>query len=197
MKKSGKRKTINLSVNFTNRWLYTFIALGILITVSVGVFAAVNKAGAYHDSQTIEVTINGVTKSLQEAINEGDLARDTRCDAEGVCSTVYADAVSIGGVRMESWPAPQAICPEGTNLVTRFVNEGEDTYGVQTGPLAGRPGGYCARYGDSCDGQFQVGYTCPVSRSVVNCVDIYASGEDCYSRVITCVAVAGLYCRSP
>jgi len=45
--KKGKGLTINL--HFTNRWLYTFIAIGILAAVGVGVYAATYTAsGAGH-----------------------------------------------------------------------------------------------------------------------------------------------------
>ena len=36
-----KRKGLTIKINLTNRWLYTLIALGILIAVGVGVYAVV------------------------------------------------------------------------------------------------------------------------------------------------------------
>lgn len=36
--KKGIRK-VNIKINFTNRWLYTFIAVGILALIGVGVYA--------------------------------------------------------------------------------------------------------------------------------------------------------------
>lgn len=39
MKKRGKGIKINLKINFTNRWLYTFIAIGILAIIGIGVYA--------------------------------------------------------------------------------------------------------------------------------------------------------------
>jgi hypothetical protein len=37
--KKGKRQ-INIKINFTNRWLYTLIAVGVLVIMGVGVYAA-------------------------------------------------------------------------------------------------------------------------------------------------------------
>ncbi len=71
MKKRGK--IIEVHFHLTNKWLYTFIALGILIILAVGVYAATTKTGGWHSSSEVEVTVAGVTKSLQEAINDGSL----------------------------------------------------------------------------------------------------------------------------
>src|SRR3972149_2228020 len=45
MKKGKNRSGININLHFSNRWLYTFIALGILAIIGVGVYAAVPNAG--------------------------------------------------------------------------------------------------------------------------------------------------------
>ena len=209
MKKRGKGKTINFSVNLTNRWLYTFIALGILIVVSVGVFAAVNKAGAYHDSQTIEVTINGVTKSLQEAINEGDLARDTRCDGSGNCNAVYANDLYLDGVRLESWPESQIVCPDGTSLILGYLSEIRgDTYGTPTIVSYSNCYGISSNL-DTCHRDLQNTFTCPVNNNTASCVDYYVTSSPsaaypddddefdyiCRRRTVTCVNVAAIpYC---
>jgi hypothetical protein len=34
-----KKKGLNVKINFSNRWLYTFVVLGILIVIAVGVYA--------------------------------------------------------------------------------------------------------------------------------------------------------------
>jgi hypothetical protein len=39
MKKRAKKPAINIKINFTNRWLYTLILFGIIIGISVGVYA--------------------------------------------------------------------------------------------------------------------------------------------------------------
>jgi len=44
-----KRKGVTVKINFTNRWLYTLIILGVLIAVGVGVYAATySSSGAGH-----------------------------------------------------------------------------------------------------------------------------------------------------
>jgi len=35
-----RKKVVQIKINFTNRWLYTLIALGILVLAAVGVYAA-------------------------------------------------------------------------------------------------------------------------------------------------------------
>jgi len=50
-----KRKGLTIKINLTNRWLYTFILIGILAVVGVGVYAATYSAsGAGHNANEID-----------------------------------------------------------------------------------------------------------------------------------------------
>jgi len=46
-------------INFSNRWLYTIIAIGILAIIGVGVYAYVGPSGIGHDLEDIEPCSNG------------------------------------------------------------------------------------------------------------------------------------------
>jgi len=50
-----KKRGLTIKINLTNRWLYTFIAIGILAIISVGVYAWANPTtGVGHDLSEIE-----------------------------------------------------------------------------------------------------------------------------------------------
>lgn len=105
VKKRGLK--INIKINLTNRWLYTFMAIGILAIISVGVYAygTSNPSTFGHSSGEIDIDIDGdgtMDKTLQEAIDAGDFggSADTRCDVSDVCSQVC-----IGEVCELSWPS--------------------------------------------------------------------------------------------
>ena len=66
-----------VQINFSNRWLYTFITIGILMIISVGVYAlagGIDTSKGYHESTQVSVNVGGTEKTLQEAIDGGDLA---------------------------------------------------------------------------------------------------------------------------
>jgi hypothetical protein len=80
--KEGKKVTIK--INFTNRWLYTFILIGILVIISAGVYAWANSAGVGHEYTEIKPCANGqiLKTNLAGTAWEcaGDTDTDTRCD---------------------------------------------------------------------------------------------------------------------
>ncbi|MDD5012265.1 MAG: tail fiber domain-containing protein [Candidatus Nanoarchaeia archaeon] len=50
-----KKRGLNININFSNRWLYTFIFLGILTIITVGVYAYSNPTtGVGHDLNEIQ-----------------------------------------------------------------------------------------------------------------------------------------------
>ena len=64
--------TIKLEINITNKWLYSLLIICILLVLSIGVLAY--KSGQSpnilgHSGEEIEVTVNGVTKLLNNALN--------------------------------------------------------------------------------------------------------------------------------
>jgi len=56
-----KRKGVTINIHLTNRWLYTFIVLGILIAVCVGIYAATyaSSNGVGHEYSEIKPCANG------------------------------------------------------------------------------------------------------------------------------------------
>ena len=49
-----KRKGVTIKINFTNRWLYSLIAIGILVIISAGVYAWANSAGVGHSYNELQ-----------------------------------------------------------------------------------------------------------------------------------------------
>ena len=65
---------MKININISNRGVYTFIAVMLILVVAGIAYAATDKSGAWHSSNTIEVSVDGNTKSLQEAIDAGDFS---------------------------------------------------------------------------------------------------------------------------
>ena len=59
-----KRKGLTIKINLTNRWLYTLIALGVLIAVGVGVYAAVDTTKAWHPASQVDFSSGITTTNL-------------------------------------------------------------------------------------------------------------------------------------
>jgi len=67
-----KKRSIKFEINFTNKWFYTFIALGVVLVLAIGVFAynsgkAPNVMG--HSGEEIMVSVNGQEVSLNDALS--------------------------------------------------------------------------------------------------------------------------------
>jgi competence protein ComGC len=63
-----------ITIKLTNKLAYTLVAFLVILTVSLGVYAAIqniNKQQAWHSSKQIEVNIDRTAMSLQEAIDGG------------------------------------------------------------------------------------------------------------------------------
>lgn len=71
--KRGKQIQINLS----NRTFYTLLVVSVLVLFGIGVYAlvpSIDISQGYHESNQISVSISGTEKTLQEAIDDGDLS---------------------------------------------------------------------------------------------------------------------------
>lgn len=66
-----EKRSIKFEINFTNKWLYTFIALGVVLVLTLGVFAynsgkAPNVMG--HSGDEIMVSFKGQDVTLNSAL---------------------------------------------------------------------------------------------------------------------------------
>ncbi len=78
MKKRNEKKIKlgKINIHLTDRWLYTFIAIGILALVAIGVYAlapSIDSSKGYHESTQVSVNVGGTEKTLQDAIDDGSL----------------------------------------------------------------------------------------------------------------------------
>ena len=105
-----------ITIKFSNRTLYTVIALLILATGLFIVNAAVDKSGAWHSANQVEVNAGGL-KTLQEAINDG----------------------SLGGITSESDPTVIDSVKDGVNwnelsgIPAGFADGFDDVGGIPSG----------------------------------------------------------------
>jgi len=96
-----KKRSIKFEVNFTNKWLYTFIALGVVLLLAIGVFAynSGKPASVFgHSAGEIHVLgSSGQTVNLQEALNELNskvaLVDLSKCK---ICIHVSSNAGTLG-----------------------------------------------------------------------------------------------------
>jgi len=99
------KKKVNTKKKFSNRLLYTFITLGILILIAGGIYAAINTAtDAYHTADKIDFT--------------GMEISPTRLCLGGICKTAWPTEAE----------ASTNICGVGQILTSGYIKMGEDTY---------------------------------------------------------------------
>ena len=131
-KKSGIKK-IKIQITLTNKWLYTLIAIGILFIIGVGVYAlapSIDTSKGSHESTQVNVDVSGTEKTLQEAINDGDLV--TEWSEIDNIPAGFADGVDDGAV------------PETDPTVTASVKDG-----VSWSEVTGKPA-LCQSSGAGC-----------------------------------------------
>jgi len=67
-----------INIKLTNKTAYTLIIILAILSVSLVVYAQVNKNSAWHASSQVEVTISGQgAMSLQDAIDDGYMGGET------------------------------------------------------------------------------------------------------------------------
>ena len=125
-KKRGKGITIK--INLTNRWLYTFILIGIIILLGIVVYAYTNPTtGVGHDYNEIQPCADGqvlgMVAGIWTCVDMWNETADTRCDTSGTCSQVC-----IGSDCQLSW-----------GLKTKIINIGD--WNMVATSSAGRPHG--------------------------------------------------------
>lgn len=111
-----KKRGLSVTINFSNRWLYTFIILGILAIVSIGVYAltpgvAPNPGHLISDmappspcTQNQFLQFDGTTWKCVAAVDT-----DTRCDTSGTCTKLC-----IGTNCKTNWNTGVYQCPSGS-----------------------------------------------------------------------------------
>jgi len=127
---------IKFEITMTNKWLYSLMAFGILMSLGIGVWAYNSGATPNvmgHSGEELEVIISGAPMTLQQAIDGGNL--DDNHTADEI-------EVTVGGIPM-TMTLQQAI--DGGNLgggsgaVVLFDDNGdnETSYTAGFGPVNG------------------------------------------------------------
>jgi hypothetical protein len=163
MKKKGG---LNVKINFSNRWLYTLIALGILVIISVGVYAlqAGVKPNPGHDLSELGVP-SGCTSG----------------------QFIYWD-----GNNLACMSQSQSLCPVGTTVYYNYSNLNEDTYGAQSSGQSSVGTDTCDGIWTPTGSGFI--YKCPADGSG-SCRDYVYGGGFYYYRDVVCKKNLMLGCR--
>lgn len=121
-----------VKINFSNRWLYTFIVIGILALTGISVYALapnIDTTKGYHESSQVSVSIGTTEKTLQEAIDAGDFGGAGLWTASG--SDIYYDGGNVGiGTSTPSnflgWPG--ALQVNGEIRAARYYDDDSSYY---------------------------------------------------------------------
>lgn len=96
-----KKEGFNINVNFSNRWLYTLITIGILMIISVGVYAWANPTtGVGHTHDEIEPCSEGQILQMSEGAWS---CVDISVEQEVSCSVSYTNCNLYLGYDVSSW----------------------------------------------------------------------------------------------
>jgi len=88
---------LKINLNMTNKWLYSFIIIGILLFVGTGAYAYVSPLAMGHGGDTVWIkTSQGVETTLQGAIDAGAFAC-TVVTGEGLTGRIIRDIAFTGG----------------------------------------------------------------------------------------------------
>jgi len=97
---------LKININLSNRWLYSILAVVIVILAGVAVYAQTvwdTSKTVYHLGSDVKVTIGGTDYDLQEAITNGLIGGggDPNCANPTQCGTIYTtgniELTSSGG----------------------------------------------------------------------------------------------------
>ena len=143
---------IKLEINMTNKWLYSLIAVGIVLALGVGVYAyqsnmrAGNPSIMGHSAGEIHVEVRGQIKTLQEVIDLGNLGANLRCvTVRAYENTSYfvVDTFGISGITAQEvvdfvpnqnypvWPRLIGITAKNGWAITGCAHaSGEDGYDI-------------------------------------------------------------------
>jgi hypothetical protein len=122
-----KARQINIKINFTNRWLYTLIAIGILAIIGVGIYAyGTNNPSVFGHSASELAPPTGCTSGQLLQYNGNTWV----CSNPGITSET--DPTVKSWAKTDSPSVPGDIATFGVvNLMTtlRYVNTGENSGG--------------------------------------------------------------------
>lgn len=164
-----KKRGLNVTINFSNRWLYTFIVLGILAIVGVGVYALVP----------------GVAPNPGHLISE--MAPPSPCTANQV---LQFDGTNW---KCADLPTTQGACPAGTTLYYNYINGSEDTYSAQSSGQSSGGTDTCDGVNNEGGGAW---YICPANVTKT-CRDYVYGGGFYYYRDVVCKKNMNLGCKEP
>jgi hypothetical protein len=110
-----KGKQINIKINFSNRWLYTFIVFGILIVAGIGVYAY--NTGSPTTSGHTWNEIAGIPAGFADGVDNQGISS---CSASFVNCAGY----SISGNSFGTYRG----CPDGKVMSKLYESRGAFTY---------------------------------------------------------------------
>ena len=158
-----KRKRVTINISFTNRWLYSLIAIGILAVIGVSVYAATYTASGAGHPYT-EISACGANQVLQM-----NAAGDAWTCVAGTSMDTRCDTTNCGQLRTTS-----------TALVTNLNADMVDGKSISTAIYqcpSVAAGDY--RCTSTCGGQITTSSTCSVGTWVSYLSSCYGTSRDC------------------
>jgi len=203
MKKRKKIQIKNFQINLSNKTFYTFLSVIAIILLGVGVYASVDKTGAWHSSDDIEVSIDGAYKSLQEAIDAGDFGGEGGGESLWGLSgdNIYYNEGRVGiGTQTPS----STLSVLGSFALLRTSGTGIEPGQGPSFTLESPGFGVTTQADDyvrdddaedTCDGDRDVEYSCISGEGGKTCIDVVKLGASSgyYKRNIVCVADTDSY----
>lgn len=195
-----------IEINFTNKWLYSLIAVGVLSILGIGAWAynsnmqGGNPSIMGHSADEVMVNVNGQQESLQEAINSGKfgggwtlLTQGTEWTEESL-TTINSSGITpetdagFSGQRIDfgnfNWPTSNP-----HKILLRVKNRGDD-FCVGGNGTGNRASSGIGVYAKCTDFRYQGTTLTKVNVQPRNWIQMYINGK----KMIGCPDMLG---RSP
>lgn len=115
---------MDIHIYLEKKYFYGILGMIILITSGVIIYASVDKSGAWHEANSIQITINGVQMTLQEAIERGLLSSNAST-IQLIDGSNLQEFANLVNTYINTHSASSFSCDEGQSLGSFDLETGE------------------------------------------------------------------------